>query len=1009
MQDLNSGANYKVMADTDDFTVMTTYEPQGKDSSAYQSEAALEEEFIRILCSQGYERLDVHDEPGLIDNLRVQLEALNGIEFSDKEWKRLFAEYLARPNESIVEKAQRVQRDYVYEFVRDDGTHVNIRILDKNIVTNNRLQVMNQYVAQGKHETRYDVTILVNGLPMVHVELKRRGVDLREAFNQIDRYQRDSFWSGCGLFEYAQLFVISNGTLTKYYSNTTRFRHVTTARGNRQAKRKTSDSFEFTSFWADAGNRIIPDLVHFARTFLERRTLMNIITRYCVLTSENMLMVMRPYQIAATERVLNRILVSEMNPSMLGTIDAGGYIWHATGSGKTLTSFKCSQLACGIDGVDKVLFVVDRKDLDYQSRREYDRFEKGAVDHTDSTGKLAKLLGDDSARIAITTINKLSNFVKQNPKHKVYGKHVVIIFDECHRSQFGEMRRLIGKRFKKYHIFGFTGTPIFPKNAHTADDPLHPTTEQMFGSQLHRYTIVDAIRDGNVLPFRIDYIDTVQAGDVRDGEVYDIDREGARLNEGRIREIATYVLDKYDIKTKQANHYTLAGQRVHGFNSIFACESIPAAKAYYKMFKDLQRERGGEKLKIALMYSWAANEEEIDGILVDEELDTSNLDQSSRDYLDAAIRDYNDMFGTSYDTGSGFEGYYENISEKMKNRELDMLIVVNMFLTGFDATTLNTLWVDKNLKLHGLIQAFSRTNRILNSVKTFGNVVCFRKLEDQVEEALSVYGDDHAGGIVVLKPYSEYFNKYQTYVNRLLMLYPLDMWQDVLGTEMAKRDFVLTFGSILRLRNVLTAWEQFEEDDPLTPIQVQEYQGLYIYIYHELRKPQEKDQADIVDDLKFEVELVKQVEVNIDYILELVQKYHDENCANKEIVADIERAISASLSLRDKRELINRFIDKMSAGENAHEAWVAFIREEMKNELDCIISEENLKPEETEAFMALAFAEGFVNEEGTAVTKILRPRSRFGKNAGHAGSKARAVERLKEYFEKYREVAPSVE
>ena len=1008
MDDLKSGVSYKVMVDADDYTVMSEYEASGGDSSAYQSEAALEEEFIAILCSQGYGRLCIETEQGLLDNLRKQIEALNRISLSDDEWSRLLVGYLARPHEGIVEKANRIQRDYVYELVRDDRTHVNIRLIDKDDVANNRLQVMNQYTQEGKHENRYDVTILVNGLPLVHVELKRRGVDIREAFNQIDRYQRDSFWAGCGLFEYVQLFVISNGTLTKYYSNTTRFRHVNTARKTRQAKRKTSDSFEFTSFWADARNRIIPDLVHFARTFFERRTLCNILTRYCVLTSENVLMVMRPYQIAATERVLNRILISELSPKMLGTTDAGGYIWHATGSGKTLTSFKCSQLACGIDGVDKVLFVVDRKDLDYQSRREYDRFEKGAVNHNASTRELERQLGNDSSKILITTIQKLSIFCERNQKHDVYGKHVVIIFDECHRSQFGDMRKLIGKRFKKYHIFGFTGTPIFPKNHHAANDPMHPTTAQMFGRQLHRYTIVDAINDGNVLPFRMDYYDTVETGAVKDGEVYDIDREGARVNEQRVREIAGKVLDVYDIKTKRANHYTLSGRRVAGFNSIFACESIPAAKMYYKAFRELMEERGGEKLKIAIIYSWAANEKEIDGILVDEELETTNLDQSSRDFLEAAIRDYNDMFNTPYDTSSkGFEGYYENLSERMKNRELDMLIVVNMFLTGFDATTLNTLWVDKNLRLHGLIQAFSRTNRILNSVKTFGNIVCFRDLQDEVDEALSVYGDSDAGGMVLLKPYLEYFAKYMEYVNRLLATYPLGDWE-ALQSEEAKKDFVTVFGSILRLRNVLSAWDQFEHDDPLAPRQVQDYQSIYIETYHELRDKAKGDQVDVVDDLRFEVELVKQVEVNIDYILQLVQKYHDDNCADREIVADIERCISASLSLRDKRELIEKFIDTMSAGADAREEWKAFVRDEMARELDEIVATENLKPAETQDFMRKAFAEGFVSEDGTAITKILKPRSRFGGGGGYSGSKARALEALKAYFEKYREVAPPV-
>ena len=1008
MDNLKSGVTYRVMVDSSDYTVMGEYTPDVSSATAYQSEAQLEDAFIKLLMSQGYEHLAITSEEALLLNLRAQLEKLNDTTFSDKEWKTLMAGYLVRPGESIVEKCRRVQLESVYELVRDNGTHVNIKILDKAVVTNNNLQVINQYEATGKHKTRYDVSILVNGLPLVHIELKRRGVDLKQAFNQIDRYQRDSFWSGCGLFEYVQLFIISNGTLTKYYSNTTRWRHTNGANGSHSAKRKTSDSYEFTSYWADARNKPICDLMNFAQTFLERRCLMNVLTKYCVFTAENMLLVMRPYQIAATERVLNRILVSELNSKMLGTLDAGGYVWHATGSGKTLTSFKCAQLACGIEGVDKVLFVVDRKDLDYQTVREYDRFCKGAANSNRSTRILKQQIEDDDAKIIVTTIQKLSGFVDRNPKHDIYGKHVVIIFDECHRSQFGDMRRAIDRHFKKCHVFGFTGTPIFAKNASTVTDPAHPTTPQLFGKQLHNYTIVDAINDGNVLPFRVEYCNTVKAGDIQDEQVYDIDREGARISYARIHANAEYVLNRFDQKTKRSSYYMLKDKRVRGFNSILAAESIPAAKAYYKAFKELMDERGGERLRIALIYSWSPNEEEPDGILADEELDSTNLDQTSRDFLDAAIADYNGIFGTTFSTdGDRFEGYYKDVSRRMKERELDMLIVVGMFLTGFDATTLNTLWVDKNLKLHGLVQAFSRTNRILNSVKTFGNIVCFRNLEGAVDEALSLYGDKEAGGVVLLKPYGEYLNEYLRQVYHLRATFPLDDMPYPMGEEL-QRDLCVTFGSILRLRNVLTAWDQFVDDDPMNDRELQDYQGIYIETWRKIRDKHKHEATDIVDDLRFEVELVKMVEVNIDYILGLVQKYHDDNCQNKEIVADIERAITASLALRDKRDLIENFIATMSSGDDAHEKWLAYVGEQMTNELNTIITDEGLKPEETREFMTASFDEGGVSEEGTAITRIMRPISRFGNRSGESRAtiKSRVIDRLRAFFDRFFDIAP---
>ena len=636
---------FNIVAQSSESTVVTEYKPQAKRLEAYQSEAGLEQEFIRLLQELGYEYLPIHREKDLVDNLRLQLEAVNGYRFSDEEWSRFFNEVLANPKSGIVEKTRLVQEDFVQVLRRDDGSSKNIMLFDKKNIHNNRLQVINQYTVSKEeravHDNRYDVTVLVNGLPMVHIELKRRGVPIREAFNQIDRYQRDSFWAASGLFEYVQIFVVSNGTNTKYYSNTTRFNHVKDTNSHKVKKEKTSNSFEFTSFWADAGNRIIPDLVDFTKTFFCKHTILNILARYCVFTSENMLLVMRPYQIVATERILNRIEIAN-NYKKFGTVAGGGYIWHTTGSGKTLTSFKTAQLASKLDYIDKVLFVVDRKDLDYQTMKEYDRFEKGAANSNTSTAILKRQLEDGGAKIIITTIQKLAAFTKKNAGHAVFDKHVVIIFDECHRSQFGDMHLAITKYFRKYHLFGFTGTPIFAVNAGASKNPTLRTTEQAFGDQLHTYTIVDAINDRNVLPFRVDYIKTMDMEpDIDDKEVWDIDRERAFLAPERIRLVTDYILTHFDQKTYRGNKtYTFSvlqniadvasasgraaideikqKQRVSGFNSIFAVSSVEAAKLYYAEFKRQMSETPQRRLKVALIYSYSANEAEADGILDEE-------------------------------------------------------------------------------------------------------------------------------------------------------------------------------------------------------------------------------------------------------------------------------------------------------------------------------------------------------------------------------------------------------
>ena len=1029
-------STYNVVAASNESTVVTEYEPQSKRSDAYQSEAALEQAFIRMLEEQGYAYLPIHENADLVANLRRQLEILNNYTFTDKEWDNFFKDKIANANDGIKEKTRRIQEDNIQNLTREDGSTVNITLLDKKNIHNNRLQVINQYVENGgNYDNRYDVTILVNGLPLVHVELKRRGVPIKEAFNQINRYQRDSFWAGSGLYEYVQIFVISNGTNTKYYSNTTRDSHIKESAGmTRKSGKKTSNSFEFTSFWADGKNRVIPDLVDFTRTFFARHTLLNILTKYCVFTSEDLLLVMRPYQIAATERILSRIEVST-NYKQTGTLAAGGYIWHTTGSGKTLTSFKTAQLASNLPYIDKVLFVVDRKDLDYQTMKEYDRFEKGAANSNTSTTILKRQLENPEAHIIITTIQKLATFIKKNPGHEVYQKHVVIIFDECHRSQFGDMHKAIVHNFKKYHLFGFTGTPIFAVNAGSSTDPRYFTTAQTFGDQLHTYTIVDAINDKNVLPFRVDYIKTMDAEpDMDDKQVWDIDREKAFMAPKRISLVTKYILDHFDQKTYRGdksyefnlltNVAEVASaqrgaveeikqkQRVSGFNSIFCVASVPMAKLYYQEFKKQMAADPTKRLRIATIYSYGANEAETDGILDEENPeDTSNLDQSSRDFLDAAIQDYNEMFHTNYSTdGERFQNYYKDVSLRMKNKELDLLIVVNMFLTGFDATTLNTLWVDKNLKMHGLIQAFSRTNRILNSIKTFGNIVCFRNLQKRVDTAISLFGDKNAGGIVLLRKYADYYHGYtdeqgkyhQGYtdmIDDLTQKFPLTEPQ-IVG-EQNQKDFIVLFGALLRMRNLLSSFDDFKGNEMISERDLQDYLGRYQDLRDEWRnKKRDETKEDITDDVVFEVELIRQVEINIDYILMLVKKYHDTHCDDKEVLITIRKAIDASPELRSKKQLIETFIAGVNDVDDVMAEWNTYVSEQREKELAKIIQEEKLKEPETRKYLANAFRDGEIKTVGTDIDKLMPPVSRFG-GGGRAQKKQGVIDKLKGFFDKF--------
>ena len=1009
---------FNIVAESSESTVVTEYKPEKKRSDAYQSEAALEREFIRMLSEQGYEYLKIHKEEDIVTNLRSQLEKLNNYKFSDKEWIRFFKSSIANQN---------------------DGIEENIRLIDKENIHNNYLQVINQYEVStdegARHDNRYDVTVLVNGLPLVHIELKRRGVAIREAFNQINRYQRDSFFAGYGLFEYVQIFVISNGTNTKYYSNSTRYNHVNDVKKNNGRKSKTSNSFEFTSFWADGSNKIIPDLIDFTRTFFARHTILSILAKYCVFTSENMLMVMRPYQIVATERILNRIEIAN-NYKKYGDIAGGGYIWHTTGSGKTLTSFKTARLASKLEYIDKVLFVVDRKDLDYQTMKEYDRFEKGAANSNTSTKILTKQLEDNDVKIIITTIQKLSTFIKNNKDHDVYNKHVVLIFDECHRSQFGEMHTAIVKNFNNYHLFGFTGTPIFSANAGSSKNPHYRTTAQTFGDQLHTYTIVDAINDKNVLPFRVDYIKTMEMEeDITDEMVWDINREKTYMAPERISKVSKYILDHFDQKTYRGDKTYVFNslvnitevvkakddeveeikrkQRLSGFNSILAVSSVEMAKRYYEEFQNQMEEEPSKKLKIATIFSYGANEEEIDGIIDEENSeDTSKLEQTSRDFLDMAIKDYNKEFHTNYDTSSDkFQNYYKDVSLRMKNKELDLLIVVNMFLTGFDATTLNTLWVDKNLKMHGLIQAFSRTNRILNSVKRFGNIICFRNLQKRVDSAIALFGDKESGGLIILNGFEDYYLGYTDdkgkdhmgYVDMIKELnenFPLAEPQ-IIG-EQNQKDFIKLFGAILRMRNILVSFDDFAEKELLSERDLQDYLGRYQDLKDEWQnKKKDGESVDIINDVVFETELIKQIEINIDYILLLVKKYHDTHCKDKEIRVTIEKAIDASPELRSKKQLIQTFIDGINDVDDIMTEWHIFVAKEKERELVQIIKEENLNEKETRKFVNNSFRDGEVRTIGTDIDKILPPMPLFSEDNLRSKTKKRVVDRLLAFFERF--------
>lgn len=997
----------KLLAQNTTSTIAVEFTPSKRQNSSYQSEAQLEKELIATLQAQGYEYAPISDEKSLESNLRTKLEELNSTTLSDTEWRRFFSQVLSRANASIVEKSVLIQEDYIQPLERDNGSIINFKLIDKADIHKNSLQVINQYQATTPTRShRYDVSILVNGLPLVHIELKRRGVSLKEAFNQINRYGRESFFSGNALFEFVQIFVISNGTQSKYYSNTTRDFHIKTKQGIKTTK--TSNTFEFTSYFSDEKNTIIDDLIDFAKTFFARHTLLNILCHYCVLDVDRKLLVLRPYQIAACEKILQQIAISYHNKFYEKSSEqkSGGYIWHTTGSGKTLTSFKTAQLVSKIQEIAKVLFVVDRKDLDYQTMREYDRFQKGAATGSKSTKELQSRLNstDKNHKIIITTIQKLSRFIAQAEKdHTIFNEHIVMIFDECHRSQFGQMQKDIAKAFKKLYLFGFTGTPIFAANALGFE-----TTQRVFGECLHRYTIIHAIRDHNVLPFRVSYHTTakLKSQPIQDEQVPAIDTEEILLAKERISHITRYILEHFTTQTKRSSTYTINGKHTKGFNALFATQSIPMAMRYYEEFQSQQASLPeSQRLKVGIIYSYAPNDEQEE----ESSEDTTALPKSQRDFLDAAISDYNAIFACRFDSSAdNFQNYYKDFSLKLKNRELDLAIVVNMFLTGFDATTLNTLYVDKSLRYHGLLQAYSRTNRILNSVKSFGNIIAFRDLQRNTDDALALFSDENAKGIVFLRSLEEYLQGYtdekgqkhkgyNELTKELTDKFPLESFRQATLKQSDKKHFLALFGELLKLRNILEIFDNFS--DPLNERDKQDYQSHYISTYEELRKDKDDKESNL-DEVEFEVELLAQVEVSIEYILELIAKYHKDQATNYEPILKL---LDSSLSLRSKKELFLRFIDSLHTQSNVEKDFSAYIKTHKNNALQDIINALNLDPKKTKEFMQDSFERGELRDYGRAFDEILPPSPLFGKGAEQTHKvREKALEKLQAFFELFK-------
>ena len=960
--------------------VLARFEKPERRVEEYQTESQLEENMINNLVSQGYERLDVRSMDDLYINLRVQIEKLNDIKFSDSEWKKFLLEYLDAPNDGIIEKTRKIQENHIYDFIFDDGRLRNIKIIDKKNIHNNHLQVVNQVTVA---KNRYDVTILVNGLPLVHIELKKRGVNIREAFNQIQRYEDESFNLDNSLYKFVQIFVISNGTYTRYFANTTE---------------RDKSNYEFTCEWADAKNRVIVDLEDFTATFFEKRTILEVLTKYCIFNSRNVLLIMRPYQIAATERLLWRINSSFENKKA-GSVEAGGFIWHTTGSGKTLTSFKSARLATELDYIDKVFFVVDRKDLDYQTMREYQKFQKDSVNGSKDTKELKISIEKQDNKIIVTTIQKLNEFVKSNKGHEIYNKHCVFIYDECHRSQFGLAQKNIQSSFKHYYQFGFTGTPIFVENSLDGK-----TTSDVFGAQLHSYVITDAIRDGKVLKFKIDYNSInpkfKSSEEETDDEKLKVLENKMFLHPERISEITKYILDKFDSKTYRNTQYTVKDKRINGFNAMFAVQSVDAAKMYYEEFKKQQANLPEDKkLKVATIFSYAPNEERASGEIEEESMSSSAMSTTAKQFLTNVVDDYNSFFQTNFTIdGNGFENYYKDLSSRVRNKEVDLLIVVGMFLTGFDAPTMNTLFVDKNLRYHGLIQAFSRTNRILNKMKAFGNIVCFRNLEKATKDAIKVFGDENSINVIIERSYDEYINGFTDEDSGVVFKGYKELCEEIIEKfpdpieiklEKDKKEFVKLFGEILKRENILRNYDEFSSFEKIISERLkQDMTSTYIKIKEERisQKPPIIDpDGPVIDfsDVEFHIDLLKTEEVNLDYILALIlEKAKEQGTNNETLKEEIRRLIRSSLGTRAKEELIIEFINrtdltKFDKNEDILEAFYAYAKIEKEQKINELIYEENLK-EKSKKFIEKSISRGYVAQGGTELDDVLPPVGRRG-------------------------------
>ena len=1028
---------YKTIAESNNFIVLDQYKKFVEEPNAgYQTEGSLEREFIRDLQAQGYEYLQgLNSHDALVKNLRVQLQRLNNVVFSDAEWRRFLEEYLDKPSDSLIEKTRKVHDDYIYDFVFDNGRIQNIYLLDKRNLANNTLQVINQFEQTGSYDNRYDVTILVNGLPLVHIELKKRGVAIREAFNQIHRYSKESFNKENSLFKYIQIFVISNGTDTRYFANTTK---------------RDKNSYDFTMNWATAKNTLIKDLKDFTATFLQKHTLLNVLVNYCVFDVSDTLLIMRPYQIAATERILWKIKSSYLAKSWSNR-ESGGYIWHTTGSGKTLTSFKAARLATELDFIEKVFFVVDRKDLDYQTMKEYQRFSPDSVNGSESTAGLKRNIEKDDNKIIVTTIQKLNNLMKSEDKLPIYDKQVVFIFDECHRSQFGEAQKNLTRKFKKYYQFGFTGTPIFPTNALGAE-----TTASVFGIELHSYIITDAIRDEKVLKFKVDYNDVRPQFKSIETEknlekLTALEKKQAFLQPKRIEQIAQYVLNNFKQKTHRFN----AGN--NGFNAMFAVSSVDAAKTYYQTFKQLQS-AVKNPLKIATIFSFAANEEQdAIGDIVDESFEVEAMNSSAKEFLKSAIDDYNGYFATNYDVdGKSFQNYYRDLAKRVKNKEVDLLIVVGMFLTGFDAPTLNTLFVDKNLRYHGLIQAYSRTNRIYNSTKSFGNIVTFRDLEQDTIDAITLFGKSNTRNVVLEKSYQEYMEGFtdagvarRGYLDVIAELQERFPDPDVIQTEKDKKDFVKLFGEYLRVENILQNYDEFaalqafqsldtsdakaveafkekyyltdEAFAEMQPIDmpsersIQNYRSTYNDIRDWLRRQkdgEEKAKSTIDwDDVVFEVDLLKSQEINLDYILELIFEHNKKTKNKSELIDEIRAIIRSSLGNRAKESLIVDFINQTDLDNIADKAGIIesffqFAQKEQQQEANELISTEGLNIEDAKRYINVSLQRGYASEQGTDLNEALPKMSPL--NPQYLTKKQNVFQKISAFVEKFKGIGGKV-